>query len=77
VGQRLIDAGPVGHINATSSLGDWLPGLQILTRLSGHEAARLAAALRVQYGGASSWLGTYAAGVQKENSRRVPLPEKK
>jgi len=32
-GSRLVDAGPVGHINSDSGLGDWPEGLELLTEL--------------------------------------------
>lgn len=33
-GSELIDAGPLGHINAESGLGDWPQGQELLNKLS-------------------------------------------
>ena len=38
-GARFIDAGPIGHINADSMLGEWPEGQQLLDRLIGHSTA--------------------------------------
>lgn len=32
-GSHFVDAGPVGHINAASGIGDWAEGAALLTRL--------------------------------------------
>jgi predicted alpha/beta hydrolase family esterase len=32
-GAELVDAGPAGHLNADSKLGDWPAGLALLQRL--------------------------------------------
>lgn len=34
-GARLVEAGPHGHLNAASALGDWLAGLALLEELRG------------------------------------------
>jgi len=33
-GSRLVDVGPVGHVNSASGLGDWPPGLELLEELA-------------------------------------------
>lgn len=35
-GSELIDAGPMGHINADSGIGEWPRGLRLIASLSGH-----------------------------------------
>jgi predicted alpha/beta hydrolase family esterase len=35
-GSELVDAGPVGHINAESGIDEWPAGLRHLAGLSGH-----------------------------------------
>jgi hypothetical protein len=42
-GSSLVDAGPAGHINAESRLGEWASGLTLLARLTGHNPHRLIA----------------------------------
>lgn len=35
-GSEMIDAGPLGHINADSGIGEWPRGLRLIASLSGH-----------------------------------------
>ncbi len=38
---RFVNAGPVGHINSSSGLGEWGEGLALLASLRGHPSATL------------------------------------
>lgn len=40
-GSELVDAGPIGHINADSGIREWPRGLRLIAGLSGHNANRL------------------------------------
>ena len=44
-GSELVDAGPLGHINADSRVGEWTCGLRILSSLTGHNPNMLIAEL--------------------------------
>lgn len=76
-GSELADCGPSGHINAASSLGDWFAGLRMLSRLSGHDRARLAEDLRPKTGGIASPFVIAGRGARDENSRHLVVAEKK
>lgn len=76
-GSELADCGPSGHINAASSLGDWFAGLRMLSRLSGHDRARLAEDLRPGAVGKSIPFIIAGPGAQDENSRHLVVDEEK
>lgn len=44
-GSELVDAGPIGHINADSGIGEWSSGLKLLADLGGQNPNLLVAEL--------------------------------
>jgi hypothetical protein len=44
-GCDFVDAGPIGHINAQSGIGEWANGLQLLAEFTGRSPNRLVAEL--------------------------------
>lgn len=64
-GSRLIDAGPFGHINARSGIGDWPYGQYLLSQLIGEAMPRHACSVWTGAVATEAWHGSEQAGISQ------------